>query len=102
MICWVLSFIEVIPKKLRQYIEFTKHLLKEVEEKSSLVQHAKKIIVMANMQAHNQMEDWNNHLNETQEQLNTFFIKFEGLGEEQSTTNANKTLQKKLMHNGVW
>jgi hypothetical protein len=47
------------------------------------------------------MEDHNNHINETQEQLNTFLIKFEGLGEEQSTTNAKKTLQKKLMHNGV-
>jgi hypothetical protein len=92
MICWVLSFIEVIPKKLLQYIKFTKHLLKEAEEKSSLVQQAKKIIVMANMRAHKQMEDCNNHLNETQEQLNTFFIKFEGLGEEQSTTNVKKTL----------
>jgi superoxide dismutase len=46
------------------------------------------------------MEDCNNHLNETQEQLNTFFIKFEGLGEEQSTTNAKKTLQKKI--NAQW
>ncbi len=53
MICWVLSFIEVIPKKLLQYIEFTKHLLKEVEEKISLVQQAKKVIVMVNMWAHN-------------------------------------------------
>jgi len=66
--------------------------LKEVEEKSSLVQQAKKVIVMVNMQAHNQMEGRNNHLNESQEQLNTFLIKFEGLGEEQSTTNAKKTL----------
>jgi hypothetical protein len=49
MICWVLSFIEVIPKELHQYIEFTKRLLIEVEEKSSLMQHAKKIIVMVNM-----------------------------------------------------
>ncbi len=47
---------------------------------------------MVNMQAHNQMEGRNNHLNESQEQLNTFLIKFEGLGEEQSTTNAKKTL----------
>jgi len=40
------------------------------------------------------MEDCNNHLNETQEQLNTFFIKFEGLGEEQSTTNAKENIAK--------
>jgi hypothetical protein len=42
------------------------------------------------------MEERNNHINETQEQLNTYLIKFEGLGEEQSTTNAKKTLQKKI------
>ncbi len=83
-----------------QYIEFTKHLLKEVEEKSSLEQQAKKVIMMVNMRAHNQMEDHNNHLNETQEQLNTFLIEFEGLGEEQSTTNAKKILQKKI--NAQW
>jgi hypothetical protein len=47
------------------------------------------------------MEDCNNHLNETQEQLNTFFIKFEGEGEEQSTMQ-KKHCKRKLMHNGVW
>jgi hypothetical protein len=51
---------------------------------------------MVNMQAYNQMEDHNIHLNEIQEQLNTFLWKFEGLGEEQSTTNVKKTLQKKI------